>query len=256
MEKLEICGDWMTPTQAEMKELVSAVDTLPLPIIDGLLHEPAVRGLNFDMHYPSGGRNICSLKIIDESADEEYIDFDKSADKMVYLRLFTVNGRIAKLEFVAYLWVVGNTLHYSMGYPDCENADDESAEILTIQYFAAFAMIQFIMLYGAEKITYRKEYRKKLKTAKTSCLAAPYTWPGKVRVLEIHITADEVRERIRRKVAVHIWQCPAWGVRGHFRHYKTGKISYVKPYVKGKNKAAYTGREYAFPDVAAIKEVI
>ena len=32
----------------------------------------------------------------------------------------------------------------------------------------------------------------------------------------------------------HIITCPAWGVRGHARHYKSGKIVYVKPYIKGK----------------------
>lgn len=30
--------------------------------------------------------------------------------------------------------------------------------------------------------------------------------------------------------------CPAWGVRGHYRHYQNGKIGYVKPYVKGKER--------------------
>jgi len=101
------------------------------------------------------------------------------------------------------------------------------------------------MLHGAEKVSFHKEYRKALKPARASQLVAPYTLPGKVRVLDISATADEVREYVRRDNAVHTWHCPAWGVRGHYRHYKTGKVSYVKPYVKGKNKAAYAGREWS-----------
>ncbi len=29
-------------------------------------------------------------------------------------------------------------------------------------------------------------------------------------------------------------RCEAWSVRGHYRHYKSGKVVYIKPYVKGK----------------------
>jgi hypothetical protein len=49
---------------------------------------------------------------------------------------------------------------------------------------------------------------------------------------------------IIRRYAVHINHskrtitCDHWEVKGHFRHYKNGKVSYVKPYSKGKNKAA------------------
>ena len=45
--------------------------------------------------------------------------------------------------------------------------------------------------------------------------------------------------------AVKIWHCPAWEVRGHYRHYKSGKVGYVKPYVKGKLRdTLVVGREY------------
>lgn len=30
--------------------------------------------------------------------------------------------------------------------------------------------------------------------------------------------------------------CEAWNVRGHYRHYKSGKVSFVKPYTKGKGR--------------------
>lgn len=32
----------------------------------------------------------------------------------------------------------------------------------------------------------------------------------------------------------HNITCESWQVKGHFRHYKNGKVTYVKPYIKGK----------------------
>jgi len=40
------------------------------------------------------------------------------------------------------------------------------------------------------------------------------------------------------------WKCPAWGVRGHYRHFADGRSCYVRPHVKGKNKDKYDGRKY------------
>ena len=34
----------------------------------------------------------------------------------------------------------------------------------------------------------------------------------------------------------HNMTCDYWEVKGHFRHYKNGKVVYVKPFAKGKNK--------------------
>lgn len=38
--------------------------------------------------------------------------------------------------------------------------------------------------------------------------------------------------------------CPCWGVRGHYRHYKSGKVVFIKPYQKGKNRSNYSPKEY------------
>ena len=49
----------------------------------------------------------------------------------------------------------------------------------------------------------------------------------------------------------HIIKCPCWGVRGHPRHLKSGKVVYVKPYKKGKdrnNLNSYIGKTYSIGD--------
>ena len=55
-------------------------------------------------------------------------------------------------------------------------------------------------------------------------------------------TPEAVQERAIREIT-----CPVWTVRGHMRHYKSGKTVYVAPYRKGKERdtaAAVSGKEY------------
>ena len=45
------------------------------------------------------------------------------------------------------------------------------------------------------------------------------------------------------------YKCPAWGVQGHFRHYKSGKVIFIAPYTKGKyrnDSDALIEKEYRF----------
>ena len=46
----------------------------------------------------------------------------------------------------------------------------------------------------------------------------------------------------------HVVKCLCWGVRGHFRYMRNGKVVWVRPYRKGKernNDMVYAGKEYA-----------
>ena len=38
--------------------------------------------------------------------------------------------------------------------------------------------------------------------------------------------------------------CPCWGVRGHYRHYKSGKVVFIEAYQKGKDRSNYSPKEY------------
>ena len=55
-------------------------------------------------------------------------------------------------------------------------------------------------------------------------------------------TPEAVQERAIREIT-----CPVWEVRGHMRHYKSGKTVYVAPYRKGKERdsaSTVSGKEY------------
>ena len=55
-------------------------------------------------------------------------------------------------------------------------------------------------------------------------------------------TWEELRPA--RSQAERTRHCDAWGVRGHWREYKSGKRVYIAPYAKGARRADYAGREY------------
>ena len=55
-------------------------------------------------------------------------------------------------------------------------------------------------------------------------------------------TPEAIQDRAIREIT-----CPVWEVRGHMRHYKSGKAVYIAPYRKGRERdsaAAVSGREY------------
>lgn len=57
---------------------------------------------------------------------------------------------------------------------------------------------------------------------------------------------EEAWEELRpaRPQAERTRHCDAWGVRGHWREYKSGRRVYIAPYAKGARRADYAGREY------------
>ena len=57
----------------------------------------------------------------------------------------------------------------------------------------------------------------------------------------------EELENISKTHIKHIFSCLCWGVRGHFRHLKSGKVIFIQPFKKGKernNLEAFSGKEY------------
>ena len=44
----------------------------------------------------------------------------------------------------------------------------------------------------------------------------------------------------------HIINCPCWSVRGHYRHYKSGKVVFIKNYEKGKEKGKKIPKEKTY----------
>ena len=63
-----------------------------------------------------------------------------------------------------------------------------------------------------------------------------------VRMFKTYKLIKNWKSQARKKAEI---TCPAWGVRGHFRHLRNGKTIFVEAYIKGKEKDKYKGKEYA-----------
>ena len=249
MANHEIKGDWMLISRSELDEVSEFLIKAGVGVDEELIRNPALLSLNFDIQEGFEERMVIATEIVKHSdvpanllEDRADADFDYA----VHMRFFDVYGRTAIQLFESYRYINSN------GYIDAvvryhvlqfHHSTDEMRDIEVIA-FMGFMSIQYLMLNCNELFSCRKEYRKELKACHGSKLETPYTRPGKVRIFKVPSINDEVRERIKRSHEIHIWHCPAWGVRGHYRHYKNGKVSYVRPYVKGAKKEAYTGREY------------
>lgn len=67
---------------------------------------------------------------------------------------------------------------------------------------------------------------------------------NEVRLYRCYTLKKDWKKQKRLK---KVYTCPAWNVRGYFRHNKSGSVTFVRPYVKGKerNKLIETpGKEY------------
>lgn len=65
---------------------------------------------------------------------------------------------------------------------------------------------------------------------------------NKVRLVRRYKLKRGWKGAVRKQI--HEIKCAAWGVRGHVRHYKTGKTIFIQPYVKGKKRNEYQGKVY------------
>ena len=60
--------------------------------------------------------------------------------------------------------------------------------------------------------------------------------------VSIKTDSPTVASKIRSKKIVRVAEC--WSVRGHYRHYKSGKVVYIKPFEKGANKGKIVPKKY------------
>ena len=128
------------------------------------------------------------------------------------------------------------------------DSSENAAYTIVCSFFVNYIVVNQVLLSNGGKY-----HKTGSNVSKSSVLSmAKRTLPGKVSLKNIDIDVDAfIADHPPRKHdetsndAVKIWHCPAWEVRGHYRHYKSGKVIYVKPHVKGKLRdTLVVGREY------------
>lgn len=244
--------DWVKLSDVELLYLARApVDSegFGAALVDELIGRPAVPGVVFDVTLKSGRRCFVSCEIVGRAHLFKYAQPYVWAERGIYLRMYALDGATASYYFCAYI-INDHTgmLRRSVGIPpETPEAMNAKFQEVADRYFAAFCGLQLLLLHGGVA-PYRRKTRAPAKRMKT---AAKYTaLPGKVRILELGARGAEIAAAVEKATAViapRVRRCACWKVRGHYRHYKSGAVVYVRPHVKGPERetAQVPGREYS-----------
>lgn len=108
-----------------------------------------------------------------------------------------------------------------------------------------------IMMMGKDR---KKEQKKRSNVIHTSGSSANLEHKQK-KIYLLDEIIDYISDEYIENKGHHNIQCPCWEVRGHYRHYKTGKEVFISSYKKGKCKetAQPIGNEYVC-DTSMVKE--
>lgn len=147
--------------------------------------------------------------MIDESGKRDIYEHETTVDKFL-------DGLQKSLEYE--LKRINNKNR--KGAKQIFDADHILAPMYFMRYCVNRAMEQEVVEIEKTKRKYkpineRKEYKPKTE----------YKLFELIRKYQKHINNNR-----------HNITCDYWEVKGHFRHYKNGKVVYVKPFAKGKNK--------------------
>lgn len=250
-EDLPLPADWVKLSDNELIYLGRApvnADGFGPALVDELISRPAVSAVVLDVTLHSGRRALMSCEIVGRAHLMKYAPSYVWAERGILLRMYVVNGDDAVYCFCAYLsndhtGMLRRSVGIPPEAPEIMNAKFQEA---ADRYFAAFCGLQLLLLHGGVT-PYRRKARAPAKRMKT---AAKYTaLPGKVRILELGARGAEIASAVEKATAViapRVRRCACWNVRGHYRHYKSGAVVYVRPHVKGPERlaASVPGREY------------
>ena len=116
-----------------------------------------------------------------------------------------------------------------------KKSDDEIVESLSRAYSLEIDFIilvkQYIMNESYKRSVIQKESTKQVKTEVSD--SNKNTTKQKTSAQYLLKSIIEYISCNRRKFNI---TCECWNVRGHFRHYKNGKVTWVTPYEKGKKR--------------------
>ena len=239
-------GDWIEFTYDQFNEVCRVIEQIDYLEVIRYLREPAIRILNLQVMENSKGE-IIHYEII--SSQDVDANFTGGAvfENGLKTSCFMVDGSSAYEVFQCIQWfnenneVCGYTWQTEYGSELTRKYVEDSE----LHFLAAFLAIQHLMLHCKELLSYRvEECIIHLAGKRRRGKKREYRHPEKVRIYTISKAGPLEPKNGKKCKQAHIWHCDAWGVRGHYRYLKAGKVSYVKPYVQGRKKDAYSGREY------------
>lgn len=157
---------------------------------------------------------------------------DKNKDQTYALRSILLHPQIK---------YVNGDMFADLYIEQFDESDDEYFRTLSHQQMTNRGVLT-MLLWDYVNSTLKKECHRIKKLMPTpeiseSANKANKTWYSRAITIK-DITVQYVYEpHPTRKYKRH---CEAWGVRGHYRHYKNGKVVYIAPHMKGAGKIKTT----------------
>lgn len=150
---------------------------------------------------------------VDEKTKELLIEWDTAGYKEYYIkRKWSYNTEEDVLTHL---------------YSNPEADDTEAEKGIFLVSYSIFLFANKIMLEQEDEVSVEKvvkNHSRKTKSGKRKSV---------VRHFKCYSIKGKNRPEAREK---HKILCPAWSVRGHMRHYKSGKVVFINPYIKGKKR--------------------
>lgn len=166
-----------------------------------------------------------------EIGEECVVEFEKIEEEWLFVIKFADHERSFKITqnyLISGINPIENEFWMRGG------ADGNGGAWLIRFSLSAFNYVQGKAYKNRKKIFCSKQYESKVHEYEPLITNQPIKIEDGIQIIFSNNT-EETRDYIR-----HI---EAWGVRGHKRHYKNGKVVFVKPYTKGKGKAKETTYE-------------
>lgn len=184
--------------------------------------------LDFSKGCLSGGPEFISIST-NEKAKEFLIEWDTGGYRDFYIkRKWAYNPETDKLVHL---------------HTNIKNDFPNHKEGLLVFNYAIFLFANKTMLEHQDEVSVEKVSKSHLRKTKS----------GKRKRVVRHFKCYSITgKRTPETKEKHEILCPAWSVRGHMRHYKSGKVVFINPYIKGKkrNESEFVPKEHKiFPTI-------
>ena len=161
------------------------------------------------------------------------IFFDNNiVDDGIQIHLIVHGGNPVK-ESIAYE-VKYNDYYYANMSVYCNNNSKKWTDIGYDIAFLVLRVITYIMSYDRKRV--QKKISLNHNPKEEEILKRNKPCDTKIFLLDEiveYVDKNGLNKKIENGREI---QCPCWSVRGHYRHYKSGKVVFVKNYLKGKKR--------------------
>ena len=232
----------------ELRHILSVFpEGLLSDVMCDLIACPAVRELT--IRYSD---SVAACQLVDAEHLRRYASpyVAEAGSDGLFIRFFLPEGD--RLEYIGCNYCSRSSdgmIRRCTGIPDGSPLSDDVLESLRDSgdlWSQVFFAVNALLLRGG--IT-PVRYKRRGRVGAIRCGKEMTKLPGRVEIIQLPpeklgpaaVTARKSLEKLIRER-----RCPVWPVRGHWRHYRSGKTVYIAPYTKGpeRDTRECPGREY------------